>query len=197
MKAVLWFDQIRLGDTALVGGKGANLGELSVAGLPVPSGFVVTADAYRQALDASGVRERLAALVEGVDPEDVGALDQVAAEAQALVRGVDLPKDLSAAVLDAYHRLGESTTVAVRSSGTGEDAADTSFAGMNATYTNVTGDSDLLERLVDCWASLYRAGHLLPGQSLRARRAHPGSSGAGDDPLRAVWCDVHGRPLYR
>ena len=60
-------------------------------------------------------------------------------------------------MLDAYHRLGESTTVAVRSSGTGEDAADTSFAGMNATYTNVTGDSDLLERLVDCWASLYSA----------------------------------------
>ena len=139
-------------------GRGPTWANWSAAGLPVPSGFVVTADAYRQALDASGVRERLAALVEGVDPEDVGALDQVAAEAQALVRGVDLPKDLSAAVLDAYHRLGESTTVAVRSSGTGEDAADTSFAGMNATYTNVTGDSDLLERLVDCWASLYRRG---------------------------------------
>jgi len=64
---------------------------------------------------------------------------------------------LSAAVLSAYHLLGESVIVAVRSSGAGEDSADTSFAGMNATFTNVHGDAELLESVVNCWASLYSA----------------------------------------
>jgi pyruvate,water dikinase len=157
MEPIRWFDHIRLADTALVGGKGANLGELTAAGLPVPPGFVVTSEAYRYALSTAGVRPRLAALVAAADPDDPAGLARTATEAQELVRTITLPPDLSAVVLDAYHRLGDGIRVAVRSSGTGEDAADTSFAGMNATFTNVAGDDDLVARVTDCWASMYGA----------------------------------------
>jgi pyruvate,water dikinase len=157
MEPIRWFDHILLTDTALVGGKGANLGELTAAGLPVPPGFVVTAEAYRYALAAAGVAPRLAALVANAHPDDPADLARTAAEAQELVRTITLPPDLSTAVLGAYHRLGDGIRVAVRSSGTGEDAADTSFAGMNATFTNVAGDDDLVARVTDCWASMYGA----------------------------------------
>ena len=171
MDAIRWFDEIGLGDTAQVGGKGANLGELTEAGLPVPPGFVVTGDAYLAALDHAGVRGRLRALLATARPDDIDELDRVATEAQALVRGVAVPPDLASAVLDAYHRLGTGISVAVRSSGIGEDAEGTSFAGMNATFTNVSGDEAVLTRLVDCWASLhgaralaYRASRDLTGE---------------------------------
>ena len=157
LEAVRFFDQIRLSDTALVGGKGANLGELTAAGLPVPPGFVVTSDAYHYALKAAGQREALAKILSEVDPEDQEAVARAAKSAQELVHAIPIPPDLGATVLDAYHRLGDDCTVAVRSSGTAEDAADTSFAGMNATFTNVTGDKEVLEAIVSCWASLYGA----------------------------------------
>ncbi len=157
MELVRWFEQIRLADVGLVGGKGANLGEMAVAQLPVPPGFVVTSDAYRYAVTSAGIDGSLAAVLAGVNAEDPADLTRAATEAQRLVRSIRLPADLAGAILDAYHRLGEGTPVAVRSSGTGEDAGDTSFAGMNATFTNVAGDDDVLTNVVDCWASLYGA----------------------------------------
>ena len=157
MELVRWFEQIRLADVGLVGGKGANLGEMAVAQLPVPPGFVVTSDAYRYAVSSAGVDGSLAAVLAGVNADDPADLTRAEHEAQRLVRSIKLPDDLACAILDAYHRLGEGATVAVRSSGTGEDAGDTSFAGMNATFTNVAGDEDVLTSVVDCWASLYGA----------------------------------------
>ena len=157
MEPIRWFDHIRLTDTAIVGGKGANLGELTAAGLPVPPGFVVTAEAYRYAVSTAGVGSRLAALIAGAHPDDPVDLARAAAEAQELVRTITLPSDLTVAVVEAYHRLGDGVRVAVRSSGTGEDAADTSFAGMNATFTNVAGDDELVARITECWASMYGA----------------------------------------
>jgi pyruvate,water dikinase len=157
MELVRWFNKIRLADVALVGGKGANLGEITAAGLPVPPGFVVTSDAYRYALETGDIVTALATLLTGVNAEKTSDLTRVADEAQRLIRSLVLPEDLAKAILDAYHQLGDGVRVAVRSSGTGEDAGDTSFAGMNATFTNVAGDNDLLKRVVDCWASLYGA----------------------------------------
>lgn len=157
MELVRWFEEIRLGDAPLVGGKGANLGELTVAGLPVPPGFVVTADAYRYAVASAGISESLAKLFADVNAESTADLDRVSAEGQGLLRNIVLPDDLSKAILDAYHRLGDAVRVAVRSSGTGEDAGDTSFAGMNETFTNVCGDDDVLVNVLGCWASLYGA----------------------------------------
>ncbi len=157
MEFVRWFDKIRLHDTDLVGGKGANLGELTAAGLPVPPGFVVTSEAYHYAIDQAQVAPQLAAVLAGVNTNTTADLTRAADEAQRLVRGVALPGDLAAAILDAYHRLGEGVRVAIRSSGIGEDAGDSSFAGMNVTFTNVMGDDDVLASVVGCWASLYGA----------------------------------------
>ncbi len=157
MEFVRWFEDIRLTDAPLVGGKGANLGELTVAGLPVPPGFVVTSEAYHYAIDHAAIAARLAAILASVNTDTTADLARAAQEAQGLVRGVTLPDDLGAAIVDAYHRLGRDARVAVRSSGIGEDAGDSSFAGMNVTFTNVLGDDELLSSVVGCWASLYGA----------------------------------------
>ena len=157
MQAVRWFDDIDLGDAGSVGGKGANLGELTSGGLPVPPGFVVTGEAYLDALTRAGVRERLSAILAEARTASQDDLDRLAAEAKDLVHSVRLPDELASAVVSAYARLGEHVRVAVRSSGIGEDAEGTSFAGMNETFTNVAGEDEVLARLVDCWASLWGA----------------------------------------
>ena len=157
MDLIRWFADIRISDAGRVGGTGANLGELTAGGLPVPPGFVVTADAYRYAVESAGVADELATILKEVAADSTAALDHAAQRAQELIRSITLPGDLAAALLEAYHQLGDHVSVAVRSSGTGEDAGDTSFAGMNATFTNVVGDDDLVARVIDCWASLYGA----------------------------------------
>ncbi len=155
MDFVRWFKDIRLADAGLVGGKGANLGELASAELPVPPGFVVTSLAYRYALDTAQVSKPLEEMFRDPPATSTADLGELSKKAQALITSIEIPSDLARAVLDAYHQLGGDAIVAVRSSGTGEDAGDTSFAGMNATFTNVSGDADVLKSVVDCWASLY------------------------------------------
>ncbi|MCK9932291.1 phosphoenolpyruvate synthase [Frankia sp. Mgl5] len=152
---VAWFDELSVRDTALAGGKGANLGELVRAGLPVPPGFVITASAYLQTVERAGLRAELAARTAGVDPDDPAACAAVADELAKRVGAVELPDAVRRAVLDAYERLG-AEWVAVRSSATEEDTAGASFAGMNQTFTNTSG-GDLLDRVRDCWASLFGA----------------------------------------
>lgn len=155
MEAVRWFEEIGLTDVALVGGKGANLGELTGAGLPVPPGFVITADAYLDAVSQSGVRARLAMLLSGLNADDHVALTKTTTAAREAIMDAPIPGDIADAIADAYRRLGDDVAVAVRSSGTTEDAGDSSFAGMNASFTNVIGLRNVLARVQDCWASLY------------------------------------------
>jgi pyruvate,water dikinase len=152
---VAWFADVSRTDVESVGGKGANLGELTRAGFPVPGGFVVTAAAYLHALDEADVRSTLRDRIVGVDIDDPAALARVADEVQGLVRSAGLPPAVRRQVLDAYHRMGDGALVAVRSSATGEDTASTSFAGMNETFTNVGGDAEVIDRVVACWASLW------------------------------------------
>lgn len=166
-ETVAWFEELTKDDTPIAGGKGANLGELTRAGLPVPGGFVVSAGAYLQAMDEAGIRDLLRERVQAVDVGDPAALRDLAGELQSAVRKSGVPPGLKEVVLAAYHRLGDGTRVAVRSSATAEDTADTSFAGMNETFTNVEGDDALLERIIDCWASAY-------GQRVIAYRATQG-----------------------
>ncbi len=180
MQPVLWFDDIKLTDVSLVGGKGANLGEMTGAGLPVPPGFVITSEAYLDALHRSGIRDALIELINGSHPDDPADLADVAERAQGLVRQMSVSPELKRAVLDAYHKLGDNVRVAVRSSGTSEDTVGTSFAGMNVTYTNVAGDEELLQRLVGCWASIY-------GQRVIAYRA---VEAVTDEPSLAVIVQV-------
>jgi pyruvate, water dikinase len=157
MNAVIWLGDVGREDLPTVGGKGANLGELTAGGFPVPPGYVVTADGYLRAMEDGGVRGELVALFgdSSTQADDPIALADFAGRLQALVRKAGVPKELGEQVLAAYHQLGSEVPVAVRSSATAEDTAGTSFAGMHETFANVVGDDAVLERLVDCWASLY------------------------------------------
>jgi pyruvate,water dikinase len=175
--SVRWFRELGRGDTAIAGGKGANLGELTAAGLPVPSGFVITAAAYLDAMAGAGVRDDLQAIAAGIDPDDLDALRAASQKARELVEQAGLPAELRAEILAAYRELdGTDAPVAVRSSATAEDTADTSFAGMNETFTNVSGDDELAARVVDCWSSLF-------GERVCAYRA---LQGLADEPAIAV-----------
>jgi phosphoenolpyruvate synthase/pyruvate phosphate dikinase len=130
-----------------VGGKGANLGELVRAGLPVPDGFVLTTDAYTDFVAANRLVQRIRTLVGSGGPE---ASEQIAA---AFVAG-RVPAGLRREILKAYADLGGGP-VAVRSSATAEDLADASFAGQQESYLNVRGNDALLSAVVRCWASLW------------------------------------------
>ncbi len=153
---IAWFGELTVDDAATAGGKGANLGELVAADLPVPEGFVVTAQAYLEAMDVAGVRRDLMDRVATADTDD-SSLALLASELQDLVHKAGMPEALRRELLDAYRRLGAGAYVAVRSSATGEDSATASFAGMNESFTNVRGEEDLVRRVVDCWASLFGA----------------------------------------
>ena len=153
--AVLWLDDVTADDLDTVGGKGASLGELTGAGLPVPPGFVVTAGTYRTFIEEAGIDEELFAAMD-IDPEDSAALRAAEETARDLILGTELPESVREEILDAYRTMGdgEEAFVAVRSSATAEDLPDASFAGQQETFLNVLEDA-LLERVKECWASLF------------------------------------------
>jgi pyruvate,water dikinase len=154
------FASLRRGDVAFAGGKGANLGELTAAGLPVPPGFVVGASAYAALCDGGGLRSRIADRLTRVGVEDTAALELAAEEISAAVKLEPLPAAIATAIRDAYRDLADGdvdTPVAVRSSATAEDTAAASFAGMNETMLNVRGPEAVIEAVRRCWASLFGA----------------------------------------
>ena len=140
-------------DVLSVGGKGANLGELTRCGLPVPTGYVVTAESFLEAMDAAGCRDELATHTAQAPLTDEADLARFADTARGLVRRAGVPEATARAITEAFDDLGLAR-VAVRSSATAEDAADTSFAGMHASFTNVDA-AQLVDRVLDCWVSLY------------------------------------------
>jgi pyruvate,water dikinase len=152
---VRWFDDIGLADVASVGGKGANLGELTRAGMPVPRGFVVTAQAYLEAVDRAGSRQKLVDRVAAIDLVDTAAIDDAALELQGVVADAEVFAELRDEVVAAYHEIGPEARVALRSSAPYEDASASSFAGMHKTFTDITGDDAVIDALRRCWASAY------------------------------------------
>ena len=177
---VRWFQDLSRDDVATVGGKGANLGEMTRAGFPVPPGFVVTVEAYRRFADASGIAARVAERLTRLDVDDAGSLHDASLELQTLVRQSPMPDDVREAVLAAYAELSRTSTdgaaiVAVRSSGTVEDTAQFSFAGMFQSVLNVKDAEGVLAAVKECWASgfterllFYRAKQKLAGELLIA-----------------------------
>jgi pyruvate, water dikinase len=159
-RLVVWLEDVRNSDIPIVGGKGASLGEMINAELPVPRGFVVTAQAFREFLEKTGVMNEL---FEGlkVDVDDAKALNRAEDVAKKLVREHPMPKDIEKAIRDYYATLckreGEEVYVAARSSATAEDLPEASFAGQQETYLNVRGADDLVKAVQGCWASLYGA----------------------------------------
>jgi rifampicin phosphotransferase len=148
------FEELGSGDIDRAGGKGANLGELTRAGLPVPPGFVVVTDAYRAYIAEHQLADKIAALAAPTD--DPAAYDDASAQIRALF--IKEPSDaIRTEIAEAYAILGEDVPVAVRSSATAEDLPEASFAGQQDTYLNVCGLEDLLVAVRDCWASLWTA----------------------------------------
>jgi pyruvate,water dikinase len=153
-KAIVWFNEVSKNDVPTVGGKGANLGEMTRADIPVPPGFIVTANAYFDFLEESGLKDKIRQQLKPLDPSDSKQLQQIAAEIKKLIMGAAMPPELAKEIEQAYTQMGGGL-VAVRSSATAEDLPEASFAGQQRTFLNVEGEKEVVAAVQECWASLF------------------------------------------
>ena len=153
---VLGFQESNQTQVALVGGKGAHLGELArIEGIHVPAGFCVTTDAFRRIMaEAPSIDDRVDRL-SLLSPDDREAIGALSAEIRRTLEKTAIPDDLAAAITRPLVVLGEQAAYAVRSSATAEDTPTASFAGQQDTYLNVVGSAEVLEHVSRCWASLF------------------------------------------
>lgn len=150
---VLSFDDIDRHDIARVGGKGANLGELTRAGFPVPPGFCVTTEAYR--LFAKPVAQDVLSTLDGLDATDLTKLRAAGEKVRGMLSACEMPHAVSEAILVKWRGRAPDTAYAVRSSATAEDLPTASFAGQQDTYLNIRGQEELLDAIRDCFVSLF------------------------------------------
>lgn len=153
---VVWFQDVDKHSGPLVGGKGANLGEMVAAGFPVPDGFIVTSPAYFAVLEHNHLPEKIRGLLKHLNVNDAHALDAASRSIKRLIAHAEVPDELAKEILRAYVRLGE-PSVAVRSSATAEDLPGASFAGQQRTFLNVKGEANVIEAIRQAWASLFEA----------------------------------------
>ncbi len=149
------FKDIGTADHARVGGKCASLGQMTQAGVAVPPGFAVTTDAYLAMLDHHGLKAEMDRALAGVDPFDLDQVDRAAQAIRIRIRSHRMPEAVETAIRSAYAAMGDDMPVAVRSSATAEDLPDASFAGQQDTYLWVRGADQVVEKVRDCWTSLY------------------------------------------
>lgn len=154
MNTVLDFQEIKKEDVMTAGGKGANLGEMTAAGITVPGGFVVTADAYKAFIKENHLEEMFRKELTEAGNDEAKLLDAAKKFRHAISEG-KLPEEVEKAVREKYAQLGEQARVAVRSSATAEDLPDASFAGQQETYLNVRGPEAVLTQIRNCYASLW------------------------------------------
>ena len=159
---MLWFDEIGKEDVPLVGGKSASLGEMtSKTKVPIPYGFALTAEAYRLFLRKNGLDGKIADALKPLrDLNDTVTLQKVGAQIRKMINLAPVPKELEKVIVDAYHELAarekvKNPFVAIRSSATAEDLPDASFAGQQETYLNISGASQVVEKVRECFASLF------------------------------------------
>jgi len=163
MRFIKWFEEVGRNDVALVGGKNASLGEmirnLSSEGVNVPSGFAITAEAYKYLIKEAGIEDELRDILEGLDTHDMEDLSRRGSKIRSMIRDARCPPDLEDEIRAAYRemesRYGKNVDVAVRSSATAEDLPTASFAGQQETYLNVRGERELIEKVMECFASLF------------------------------------------
>jgi pyruvate,water dikinase len=156
MAYTLSFHDLDSNDIALAGGKGANLGEMTAAGFPVPPGFVLTTDAYRAFVQTHGLQQPIVDLARTVSTDDPQSSEAASAQIRQLFMGAAMPNQLADELLETWAGFGE-TAVAVRSSATAEDLLDASFAGQQETFLNIQSNDMLLDAVKRCWASLWTA----------------------------------------
>jgi pyruvate, water dikinase len=173
----IWIKEVSRESIDLVGGKAANLGELAKNRFPVPSGFVVTADAWKLFLEKTKIQDEINKILNYLDVEDSNALKEASEKIQNLILSYDMPYEVILDIKKYYKNINNGTGitnlpakaaslihvgrdypfVAVRSSATAEDLPEASFAGQQATYLNVKGEKNIIQAIHQCWASLYTA----------------------------------------
>jgi phosphoenolpyruvate synthase len=159
-KKIVDVNELRVDDVPYVGGKGANLGELTSAGFPVPGAFVLTTVAYDHFLKGSKVLEKVNKELKGIDRKSDQSLTDASKRIRKLFETNDIPSDLKKEIIAGYRMLvpkDKQSFVAVRSSATAEDLPDASFAGQQETFLNVSGEDDLFDKIRKCWSSLFTA----------------------------------------
>ncbi|OGH02484.1 MAG: phosphoenolpyruvate synthase [Candidatus Levybacteria bacterium RIFCSPHIGHO2_01_FULL_37_17] len=157
---LVWFKQVGKEDIPLVGGKGANLGEISNAGFNVPPGFIITSKAYFKLVKENNLEAKIKHLLSTVNFDNQKSLEQVSKNIKKIISDSPVPQELASEIVKNYRKLGGSINeplVAVRSSATTEDLKSASFAGQQETFLNVQGDAVLIEKVKEAWASLYGA----------------------------------------
>ena len=153
-KTSVWFNEVGKDDVPSVGGKGANLGEMTRANIPVPPGFIVTANAYFDFLQRTKITDKIRELLKPLDANDSKQLQQIAGEIKQVILNAPILPDLASEIKEAYVKMGKGL-VAVRSSATAEDLPEASFAGQQRTFLNVQGEEEVVAAVQGCWASLF------------------------------------------
>ena len=161
-KFVIWFEDLRKEDIPLVGGKNANLGEMTQAGIPIPPGFAVTAQAYEKFITETDIAEKIYKTIEETitDAESPKQFEEASQSVRKIIESTLIPDEIQKSIREAYNKLSKKpnmaeASVAVRSSATAEDLPDASFAGQQETYLNVRGEDELVSKTLKCWSSLF------------------------------------------
>jgi len=168
---IKWFSELSNKDVAIAGGKGASLAEMYNAKVPVPPGFVVTAQAYDYFLKKTKIDGEIKKVLASLNVDDTAALNQSSRKIREIIENAELPEEMEEEIVEAYDMLDVSNEevsealeilekkgepfVAVRSSATTEDLADASFAGQQETFLNVRGHEELLDKVKKCMSSLF------------------------------------------
>jgi pyruvate,water dikinase len=152
---IAWFEELPPQSTAVAGGKGASLGNMAQAGLPVPPGFIICAEGFRVFLETIGGEHVIQRAMAGLDVHTEKHLNRAAMSVRELVLSNPLPELLENAIRSACAALGDDASVAVRSSAVSEDGDTASFAGQQETFLNVRGADNIVRHVQQCWASFF------------------------------------------
>ena len=160
MDYILNFEVLDKTSLPTVGGKNASLGEMIKAGIRVPPGFAVTTDSYLKFVSETGIKGKILDILSNMEPDEIDSLDKASGEIQDLINKTAMSEEIQTAIKEGYARLCEKCAikdvpVAVRSSATAEDLPTASFAGQQDTYLWVVGTDRIIERVRNCWASLF------------------------------------------
>jgi pyruvate,water dikinase len=158
MAIIAWFEEVDKNDIPLVGGKGANLGEMTQAGIRVPGGYNITIEGYDKFVETNVLHDKVMDFLKELDVDDTAALQKASGDIRDLMEIQPIPDDLELLITDAYDKAiadFPDAFVAVRSSATAEDLPDASFAGQQETFLNVQGHEMLLDAVKKCWSSLF------------------------------------------
>lgn len=147
------FNDISKNDVGLAGGKGASLGEMTQAGIPVPPGFVALSDAFERFIEKTDLNVKIDAILDSVNREAMHTVENASEKIQTLILEADMPADIAAGIMGFFKELG-AQYVAVRSSATAEDSSSAAWAGQLDSFLNTT-ERMLLENVKRCWASLF------------------------------------------